>query len=393
MKRTIQRFLSITLALALVLSFAGVSLAVGSEAAVTVQLLLADQAGAAGYAASAEDFGSYPVVSFQGKNGSDQAAASVAELQANGLCVTPPAGFGVDSLYLAADPGFVPNSSVKSLTELAEIDSQTHAVYVPASAFYDGSQTKSNRGESFGQVYIGDAGSYTLFVTFVRLSASTEVRVSYQSGEVALGGDLVDGGNEKILRYASDADQSVPPESGIQALTVSDLLPGVAENAGRRFLGWKLVYANGAAYDVAPGTTLVPYTSAALIAQWGETVSGGESGVIDMGGAPTDVTETPAPHEHSWDAGVVTVQPSCSAEGSVLYTCTVCGEQTTGTLPVTAHTLEHHDAIPATEQSEGSIEYWQCSICGQLFSDADAVNLTSAAASADSFSLTLTRSI
>ena len=359
MKRTIKRLLSLTLALALVLSLAGVSLAVSGDAAVTVQLMLTDEAGMAGSAAGAEAFGSAPVVSFQGRYGADQATASVAELQANGLCVTPPEGFGVDSLYLAADPGFTPDSTVKSLTELGELDAQTRAVSVPASVFYDGSLT-TNSGDNFGQVFIGDAGSYTLFVTFVRLSANSEVKITYSSGTAQLGGDLVEGGNVKMLRYASsDYGQDTPFESGIQALTVSDLLPGVAENAGRSFLGWKLVYENGAAYDVAPGTTFVPYTSAALIAQWGETISGGESGVIDMSGAPTEVTQTPAPHEHVWDAGVVTAQSSCISEGSILYTCTVCGEQTTGTLPLAAHSLEYHDYIAPTEQSEGSNAYWQ----------------------------------
>ena len=92
MKKTIQRSLCLALALVLALSLAGVSLAVGSEATVTVQLLLTDRAGETGHAALAEDFGSSPTVSFQGRNGADQTTASVAELQANGLCVTPPAG-------------------------------------------------------------------------------------------------------------------------------------------------------------------------------------------------------------------------------------------------------------------------------------------------------------
>lgn len=37
-----------------------------------------------------------------------------------------------------------------------------------------------------------------------------------------------------------------------------------------------------------------------------------------------------------------------------------------------SHTLAHHDALEATCTAEGNEEYWECSVCGKLFLDADA---------------------
>ena len=39
--------------------------------------------------------------------------------------------------------------------------------------------------------------------------------------------------------------------------------------------------------------------------------------------------------------------------------------------PVHAHAMVHHENVAATEESEGSIEYWDCSECGKLFKDAE----------------------
>ncbi len=39
--------------------------------------------------------------------------------------------------------------------------------------------------------------------------------------------------------------------------------------------------------------------------------------------------------------------------------------------PATGHTLTHVAAVAATNTSEGSKEYWQCSVCGKIFSDAE----------------------
>ena len=67
---------------------------------------------------------------------------------------------------------------------------------------------------------------------------------------------------------------------------------------------------------------------------------------------------------------------TCTAEGSydeVVY-CSVCKAElsrTKKTIEKTAHTLTKCDAKAATCTEAGTIEYWTCSLCEKLFSDAE----------------------
>lgn len=71
----------------------------------------------------------------------------------------------------------------------------------------------------------------------------------------------------------------------------------------------------------------------------------------------------PATGNHTWDAGVVTVVPSC-APGERTYTCTVCGDKTFEVIQATgAHTYGEAFVIyPATCTSEG-LKGKTCSTC------------------------------
>lgn len=40
------------------------------------------------------------------------------------------------------------------------------------------------------------------------------------------------------------------------------------------------------------------------------------------------------------------------------------------------HSLNHHEATDATCTESGNIEYWECTVCSQLFTDEDATNVT-----------------
>lgn len=42
-------------------------------------------------------------------------------------------------------------------------------------------------------------------------------------------------------------------------------------------------------------------------------------------------------HEHSWDEGTVTKEATCTEDGTKTYTCTLCGETKTETVPATGH--------------------------------------------------------
>ena len=68
---------------------------------------------------------------------------------------------------------------------------------------------------------------------------------------------------------------------------------------------------------------------------------------------------------HSWDSGVVTKQPSCTETGIMLYTCSVCGQIKTETIPLVPHSF--NSGVVTTEpttRAEGVITY-TCLDCGQ----------------------------
>ncbi|MBP5209057.1 MAG: hypothetical protein J6330_11450, partial [Clostridia bacterium] len=65
---------------------------------------------------------------------------------------------------------------------------------------------------------------------------------------------------------------------------------------------------------------------------------------------------------HRWDEGVITTPATCSSEGETLYTCTVCGETNTQTVPMIPHTVAP-DAGWIYE-AEGAYRYHVCTVCG-----------------------------
>lgn len=104
----------------------------------------------------------------------------------------------------------------------------------------------------------------------------------------------------------------------------------------------------------------------------------GNNDFYEKVGSADDVI-IPAAHtliEHAY------VAPSCNTEGKQQYwECTVCGkyfsdadgktEITDVSVPVAGHALEYHPKTDATETMEGNLEYWECTVCGKCFTDAD----------------------
>ena len=68
---------------------------------------------------------------------------------------------------------------------------------------------------------------------------------------------------------------------------------------------------------------------------------------------------------------------SCTEDGFYSYHCPSCGDDITLTIPA-AHTLTHFEAIDATEDADGNIEYWVCEACGLYFADKNCSVVTDA---------------
>ncbi|MBQ1341799.1 MAG: cell wall-binding repeat-containing protein, partial [Erysipelotrichaceae bacterium] len=71
-----------------------------------------------------------------------------------------------------------------------------------------------------------------------------------------------------------------------------------------------------------------------------------------------------------------TIQPTCEEEGKIIYTARVTydgveySRDEEVSIPALSHTLTHHEAVAATCEMAGKAEYWECTVCHKLYSDA-----------------------
>ena len=72
-----------------------------------------------------------------------------------------------------------------------------------------------------------------------------------------------------------------------------------------------------------------------------------------------------------------TTEASCTEEGVLTYTATVSfngkdyTNDNTAPIPASGHKLTKVPAKAATEKEDGNIAYWECSVCGKYFADAE----------------------
>ncbi|MCD7881157.1 MAG: hypothetical protein LUG47_05755, partial [Clostridiales bacterium] len=62
-------------------------------------------------------------------------------------------------------------------------------------------------------------------------------------------------------------------------------------------------------------------------------------------------------------------EPTCTEEGVMTYTCTVCGETKTEAIPAIGHTWD--EGVVTTEpttEAEGTMTY-TCSVCGETYTE------------------------
>ena len=76
---------------------------------------------------------------------------------------------------------------------------------------------------------------------------------------------------------------------------------------------------------------------------------------------------------HDWNDGEITTPATCTTDGVKTYTCNRCGETKEDPIP------GEHDLVRVERKEpncilEGNIEYYQCSVCGKCFTDAEGRN-------------------
>ncbi len=73
---------------------------------------------------------------------------------------------------------------------------------------------------------------------------------------------------------------------------------------------------------------------------------------------------------HTLDGTPTVKEPStCIKKGVGTVICSVCGTEQTVELDYAPHTLTHHDPVAGDCKTDGTIEYWDCSVCKNNFSD------------------------
>ena len=84
--------------------------------------------------------------------------------------------------------------------------------------------------------------------------------------------------------------------------------------------------------------------------------------------------EDPCANGHSWDAGVVTTEPTCTTEGVKTYTCSCCGATKTETVEALGHDYATETVAPT--YFEGGYDTHTCSRCGDSYRDKETAKLT-----------------
>jgi len=82
---------------------------------------------------------------------------------------------------------------------------------------------------------------------------------------------------------------------------------------------------------------------------------------------------------------IETIEATCVEHGYTTHECSICHSivKVDNNDELKKHTPTHHVQIDATCTATGKIEYWQCSVCKKLFSDANATTEITDAASFD----------
>ncbi len=95
-------------------------------------------------------------------------------------------------------------------------------------------------------------------------------------------------------------------------------------------------------------------------------------------------TSVPRPlKEHTYDSGVVSVEPGCTTNGTMLYTCTVCSATRGDTIAPTGHSFVAFDAKEPTCSEEGNIAHKHCERCAKCFANDALENAPDSAALTD----------
>ena len=89
------------------------------------------------------------------------------------------------------------------------------------------------------------------------------------------------------------------------------------------------------------------------------TTGGGSEGTTEE----TTVEETTEDHEHVYDEGRVTLDPTCTQTGEKLYVCSVCGHEKLEEIPMLEHDMGEWEQVTAPTVNTEGLERRECNDC------------------------------
>ena len=213
--------------------------------------------------------------------------------------------------------------------------------------------------------YTGSEKKPTVTVTYrgVKLTKGTDYTVAYE--------DNINAGQAKIIIsgagiFGGTAEKTftINPiqltKSNVTLSQTSYECDGTAKEPAVTVKYNSKTLTAGEHYDVTYENNIRPGTATVTV-----TGKGNYAGTI--------VSEFTMAHSNHTYTEETTKEPTCTQDGTKTFTCSLCGDSYTESIPA-RHSLKHTDAVPATCEQGGNSEYWTCDVCGKLFSNAAATD-------------------
>lgn len=190
-----------------------------------------------------------------GKDSDNNPLSSISSIKDNGISFIVPDGLYVEKVTLEA-VGQLDGEKVLDLSKFAVLDGS--ALKIPASAFEDNTEDGSNILD-----VLGLSDTYVFSVFFRSVDPDAQVEITYTDGELAGElGQLFEDGDTYAVEEDGHEVKAIPVEKENDA----------ARNYTKGFAGWKLVYPSGISMDVNGGSTVTPYMSCEIQAQWVDAI-------------------------------------------------------------------------------------------------------------------------
>lgn len=254
MKRTAKILLSAMLVLMFVFSFAGAVPAAWADYTETGAITSDNAVFLWNEETEAYDSYTGEVAIDFGKDSDNHPLSYISSIKEYGISFLVPDGLYVEKVTLEAE-GQLEGEKVLDLSKYAVLDGS--ALKIPASAF----ENKAD-GSNILDV-LGGSRTYVFSVFFRSIDPDAQVEVTYTDGEL-------DG---KLGQLFADGDKYTVGADGheVKAIPV-EKENDAARNYTKGYTGWKLVYPSGISMDVNGGSTVDPYMSCTIQAQWTDAI-------------------------------------------------------------------------------------------------------------------------